>query len=221
MRRLVPLILLALVVLPATVLAEEAKDAPQRFTLKAKEVEIRDVLQMIGRQAGYSLILDRSIRGTVAVELVNVPHPVALRAFAAAHGLVVVPWHKGHKLYVVTPLDKAKDVLRSRGMMERLDEKGLPKPQFRAIEKRLDAIEKRLEKRRGRGWGHGEKELRRRRIIKMKKREAMDGPPAFGPPGPHGPYAPPMGWHGPGGRTPPFRGPAPDEEIIEEEVETR
>ena len=54
MRRLVPILSLALLVLPALVLAAEGKEAPPRFTLKAKEVDIRDVLQMIGRQAGYS-----------------------------------------------------------------------------------------------------------------------------------------------------------------------
>ena len=54
----------------------------------------------------------------------------------------------------------------------------------------------------------------------MKKQEALEGPPAFDPPGPRGPFGPPMGWHGQQHRFP-GPGPAPREEIVEEEVEVR
>lgn len=75
------------------------------FTLKAKDVEIRDVFQMIARQGKFNLLLDKSIRGKVPVELKDVPHEKALELLAKINKLKVKKIKDLENTFVIAPQD--------------------------------------------------------------------------------------------------------------------
>jgi len=54
----------------------------QAFTLKSREIDVRDVFQAIAREAKINVVFDKDVRGKIAVELKNVPALEALKLIA-------------------------------------------------------------------------------------------------------------------------------------------
>ncbi len=159
-RSIALMLMLVVLALPVTSVAAESKTEKTNFTFVVKEVDLRDVFQVIAKKASFNLILDKSIRGKVSVHMRNIPFMTALKALAASNNLVVVPY-KG--LYIITPA--AKSVIKNLMLMDKLSKNSLPKPLLNNKRKRFGFHKKRKMIR------------RKRRFNGPHKRRNFDGPP--------------------------------------------
>ena len=61
----------------------------ERISLSLKDADLAEVLRSFARLAGFNLVLDPSVRGSVTVELRDVPWEQALEVILRTHGLAV------------------------------------------------------------------------------------------------------------------------------------
>lgn len=114
------LVFLCLVMVLSSVSFAAEKETEKLFTLKNKDIDIRDVLQMIARAAKINVVFSRDVRGKIAVELSNVPHMKAMEAIALTNKLVVHEFDKNSKIYLVLRHDDAEFVIRHKMMKRRM-----------------------------------------------------------------------------------------------------
>lgn len=69
--------------------AGEAADAQPRVTLSASRADVRVLIPALAQIAGVSVVMDSTVRGTVAVRFENLPAVEALLAVIDAAGLAV------------------------------------------------------------------------------------------------------------------------------------
>jgi len=99
--------------------APEGSD--KTFTLKNKDIDIRDALQMIARTGGYNVVFGREVTGSIAVELVDVPLRKAFEAICLANGFVAHEFDEQAKILLVVSAEKAERLLRYRAITRRTD----------------------------------------------------------------------------------------------------
>ena len=113
------LVFLCLVMVLSSVSFAAEKETEKLFTLKNKDIDIRDVLQMIARAAKINVVFSRDVRGKIAVELSNVPHMKAMEAIALTNKLVVHEYDKKSKIYLILRHDDAEFIIRHKMMKKR------------------------------------------------------------------------------------------------------
>ena len=118
MLRTLTLILVVTVVLAGPALAKE-KEGDTLFTLKNKDIDIRDALQMIARSAKINVVFSKDVRGKIAVELTDVPYMKAMEAIALTNKLVVHEYDKKSKIYLILRHDDAEAIVRYKMMKRR------------------------------------------------------------------------------------------------------
>jgi len=73
--------------MPAIQPAAKPLDEGARYTLSARQTEIRDILLAFSRQSPYNFVVDPKVEGTVTVDLTDVPMEEALEAVLTPHNL--------------------------------------------------------------------------------------------------------------------------------------
>ena len=140
MKTLLVFLCLSMVFSSLTFAAEKEKEKEELFTLKNKDIDIRDALQMIARAAKVNVVFSKDVRGKIAVELTDVPYMKAMEAIALTNKLVVHEFDKKSKIFLVLRHDDAESIIRYKMM------------------KRRQAQRRRWEKQskgQGRGWSRG------------------------------------------------------------------
>ena len=113
------LVVLCLVLVFSSVAIAAEKEEEKLFSLKNKDIDMRDALQMIARAAKVNVVFSRDVRGKIAVELTNVPHMKAMEAIALTNKLVVHEYDKKSKIYLILRHDDAEFVMRHKMMKRR------------------------------------------------------------------------------------------------------
>lgn len=60
---------------------------PETISLSLRDADLVEVLRSFARLGGFDLVVDPAVRGTVTVELRDVPWPAALAVILRTHGL--------------------------------------------------------------------------------------------------------------------------------------
>ncbi len=74
-------------VAPAQPRADRGLPPGAPISLSLREADLRDVLRSFAQLGGFDLVLDASVRGSVTVELRQVPWERALQVILQTHGL--------------------------------------------------------------------------------------------------------------------------------------
>jgi len=72
------------------------------LTIKFKDVDISNLFRVFAKAAKINILLTRSVRGKMFIELKNVPPMVAMNAIAAASHLKVNQFDKDSKIYIIS-----------------------------------------------------------------------------------------------------------------------
>ena len=72
------------------------------FTLKNRDIDIRDVMQMIARAAKINVLFDKNVRGRTAVEISRIPPLRCLELLCIAQGYKLTKFCGAPRTYVVS-----------------------------------------------------------------------------------------------------------------------